>query len=102
MAYCSSTQGKLAFGDWMCEARLWTEWHYHHYLGRAASSSGATLLCLADEKFMKYAALYKEVSAELLIYSRLFVETLNGVASEDLTDLPAAMEDLRRPDVDLT
>ncbi|CAE7678887.1 unnamed protein product [Symbiodinium sp. CCMP2456] len=97
-ASATIVEEKLGFGDWMCEQCLWTEWHF---LGRAVSTQGATVLCLADETLMRYAGLHKEVMAELLIYCRILVEVLNGVADDDFTDLPISMEDVRPHPVSL-
>ncbi|CAE7701544.1 unnamed protein product, partial [Symbiodinium microadriaticum] len=83
-ASATIVEEKLGFGDWMCEQCLWTKWHF---LGTAVSTQGATVICLADETLMKYADLHKEVMAELLVYCRIFVEVLNGVADDDLSDL---------------
>ena len=49
---------------WLCEACLWTDWHY---LGYAVAGTCTSLLCLSPEKLLAISAGHAELSAELML-----------------------------------
>ncbi|OLP77150.1 hypothetical protein AK812_SmicGene42823 [Symbiodinium microadriaticum] len=79
---CTST---LYRGDSLCEACIWTAWHY---LGTATADSRSALLCLSLESLKSIVSLHKEAASEIVVYARVFVNKLNEVEEDkDLTDL---------------
>lgn len=79
---CTST---LYRGDSLCEACIWTAWHY---LGTATADSQSALLCLSLESLKSIVSVHKEAASELVVYARVFVNKLNDVDEDkDLTDL---------------
>jgi len=79
----------MSTGDWMCEHCLWTPWQY---IGKATADTRTTLLCLSPQKLMEVTKPHKAVTAELILYARLFVNALKDVPEEELSDLPMTME----------
>ena len=71
-------------GHWLCEPCLWTDWHYH---GHAVAGSCASLLCLSPASLLSITSGHAEISAELVIHGRLFLNALNEIPEEDLSDV---------------
>ncbi|OLP83054.1 hypothetical protein AK812_SmicGene36234 [Symbiodinium microadriaticum] len=69
---------------WLCEPCLWTDWHYH---GHAVAGSCASLLCLSPASLLSITSGHAEISAELVIHARLFLNALNEIPEEDLSDV---------------
>lgn len=71
-------------GHWLCEPCLWTDWRY---LGQAVAGSSASLLCLNQSQLLHITAGHADISAELVIHARLFLNALNDIPVEELSDV---------------
>ncbi|CAE7798071.1 unnamed protein product [Symbiodinium sp. CCMP2592] len=71
-------------GHWLCEPCLWTDWRY---LGQAVAGSSASLLCLNQSQLLHITAGHADISAELVIHARLFLNALNDIPAEELSDV---------------
>ena len=77
---------QLEAGDWLCEACLWTSWHY---MGKAMSETPATLLCLSHQALIELVSAHKEVRSKVCMYARVFVRELNDMEEDEVSDLRA-------------
>ncbi|CAE7398817.1 Kcnh2 [Symbiodinium sp. CCMP2456] len=75
---------QLEAGDWLCEAGLWTSWHY---MGKAMSETPATLLCLSHQALLELVSVHKEVRNKVYMYARVFVRELNDMEEDEVSDL---------------
>ncbi|CAE7249473.1 unnamed protein product [Symbiodinium natans] len=75
---------RIHSGHWLCEPCLWTEWRY---LGQAVAGSCTSLLCLNLSQLLSITAGHADISAELVIHARLFLNALNEMPEEELSDV---------------
>ena len=78
---------QLEAGDWLCEACLWTSWHY---MGKAMSETPATLLCLSHQALLELVSVHKEVRSKVYMYALVFVRELNDMEDYEVSDLRAS------------
>merc|ERR1712217_812269 len=70
--------------DWFCEASLWTHWTYQ---GHMAALRRSHVMLLESVKFHSVARASFCPSIDAAKYAELFVEYLNQVEHDELTDL---------------
>ena len=73
----------LHAGHWICEPCLWTAWAF---VGKAASLSTATLVCLSPDKLIMATEDHKDAAALIAAHARKFVAQLNDTPLEELSD----------------
>jgi hypothetical protein len=81
---CKEVTHHVDEGMWLAEAILWAPWVHH---GQAKAQTESLLLFLQSARFQKCMQENRAALGSPSHYARLFVEHMNGVKFEDLTDL---------------
>jgi len=71
-------------GSWACEAALWTPWFH---MGDLHAITECQIMKIGSQHFRKAASMHRELVRTIRAYCELFVQRLNELSPEDLTDL---------------